>query len=314
MTLPMLLALVLAWLVLASAGLAAENETTTDATAAAIPLHLDAQRIVSLAPNITEMVCYVGLEDRLVGRSEFCDYPPQVRALPSVGGFVDTSLEAIVALNPDLVIAYQGNSLELIEQLRELGIPVLALAGAASLDDIFKQMETIATVAGADDLPALAIIAKLKAKLAGEMATASRGFTVFYGYPGELMYTCAPGTHIDDLIKAAGGTNIVTDPAVRWPQVGAEFVVAADPDYILTGTSCTEDEDPAAVRAALIEQLRADEFWSQLDSVRAGRVIVIDSDILTRPGPRIVNALAQFISQLDPADRPATAAAYKEGG
>jgi iron complex transport system substrate-binding protein len=302
------LILLMAWLALAATGKALAAETITDATGAEVPLHLNAQHIVSLAPNVTEMICYLGLDDRLAGRSDFCDYPPEVLELPSVGGFIDTSLEAIVALNPDLVVAYQGNSLELIEQLRELNITVLALGEASSLREICTQMQTIASVADTNDQYMESRIAELSAKLAGLTAKANRGFTVFYGYPGELMYTCAPGTHISDLITAAGGTNIVRDSPTRWPQVSAEFVVAADPDYILTGTSCTMDEDASEVQARLLEQLRADKFWSQLAAVKSGRVIVIDSDVLTRPGPRVLQALEQLIAQLEPQDRPASAA------
>jgi len=300
--------LTMAWLALIATGKVLAAESITDATGTRVPLHLNAQRVVSLAPNVTEMICYLGLSDRLAGRSDFCDYPPEVLKLPSVGGFIDTSLEAIVALNPDLVVAYQGNSLELIEQLRKLSITVLALGEASSLIEICTQMQTLASVADSSDQLMEARVAKLKANLTALSAPASRGFTVFYGYPGELMYTCAPGTHISDLITAAGGSNIVSDSTMRWPQVSAEFVVAADPDYILTGTSCTADEDAAELRARLLEQLRADKFWSQLDAVHDGRVIVIDSDLLTRPGPRVMQALEQFIAQLEPQDRPAAAA------
>jgi len=204
------------------------------------------------------------------------------------------------------VIAYQGNSRELVEQLRSLDINVLAFAEAENLFEIGMQAELIKLIAGPlDSSPDLGHLAFVR-RLAAMVCAATSGFTVFYGYPGELMYSCAPGSFIDSLIQLAGGENIVTDDSVRWPQVSAEFVVAANPDYILTGTSCTEDQDPAVLRAALIDQLRADEFWSQLDAVQAGRVIVIDSDILTRPGPRILDALEQFIAQLEPEHRPST--------
>jgi iron complex transport system substrate-binding protein len=278
----------------------------TDATGLEIAFRQDAGRIVSLAPNVTEMVCYLGLGDRLVGRSDYCDYPPEVHELPSVGGFVDTSLEAIVALDPDLVIAYQGNSRELVDQLRELGITVLALEEARALNQIAQQMLAMAIICGSQDQNPEEQAALFMKGLTRFTISSPEPYTVFYGYPGELMYTCAPGTHIDDLITWAGGSNIVTDNSIRWPQVSAEFVVAANPDYILTGTSCTEDQDPDEVRARLIDELRADTFWTQLDAVSAGRVIVIDSDILNRPGPRILDALEQFSAQLRPEHRPPT--------
>lgn len=303
----LLLGLALALPAHADEGSAAGWETPgafTDATGAELAWYQDAQRIVSLAPNVTEMICYVGLGDRLVGRSDYCDYPPEVLELPSVGGFVDTSLEAIVALDPDLVIAYQGNSRELVDQLRALDITVLALAEASTLHEVAQQLLGIAVVCGSNYPAAAQQYARFMQDVVTAPAAELDQFTVFYGYPGELMYTCAAGTHIDDLITLAGGTNIVTDDSVRWPQVSAEFVVAANPDYILTGTSCTENEDPAEVRTQLIDELRADTFWSQLDAVQAGRVMVIDSDILSRPGPRVIEALEQLIAQLEPEHRP----------
>jgi ABC-type Fe3+-hydroxamate transport system substrate-binding protein len=277
------------------------QDTYTDATGVEIALGLDAQRIVSLAPNVTEMVCYLGFRDHLVGRTDYCDFPPDVEAVPIIGGFVDTSLEAIIACDPDLVVAYRGNSLELIGQLRELGVTVLALDDAASLEEIAAKLDVIAAVVGSAQAEAKPGGSLYREQLAG--ATPGEGealapFTVFYGYPEEMMYSCAPGTFIGDLIKRVGGENVINDGSVAWPQVSAEFLLAADPDVILTGTSCTADEDPVAVRERMLAGLRADPVWSGLAAIEEGRLIVIDADILHRPGPRIIDALIEFRQQL----------------
>src|ERR1051325_9318387 len=113
-------------LFLASAVRAAEPASFTDGTGKAIAYGQHAQRIVSLAPNVTEMLFFLGLGQRTVGRSDFCDYPPTAAKLPSVGGFTDTSLEEIVALRPDLVVAYQGNSRSLVDQVRAAGVDCVA--------------------------------------------------------------------------------------------------------------------------------------------------------------------------------------------
>jgi ABC-type Fe3+-hydroxamate transport system substrate-binding protein len=280
---------------------AAAQDTYTDATGVEIAVGLDAQRIVSLAPNVTEMVCYLGFRDRLAGRTDYCDFPQDVKAVPTIGGFVDTSLEAIVACDPDLVVAYRGNSLELIGQLRELGATVLALDDAASLAEIAAQLDVIAAVAGsaqADAKPGGASYREQLAKATLGTNEAHTPFTVFYGYPGEMMYSCAPGTFIGDLIKRVGGENVINDDGMAWPQVSAEFLLAADPDVILTGTSCTTDEDPVAVRERMLAELRADPVWSGLAAIEQGRLVVIDADILHRPGPRIIDALSEFRQQL----------------
>lgn len=280
---------------------AAAQDTYTDATGVEIAVGLDAQRIVSLAPNVTEMVCYLGFRDRLAGRTDYCDFPQDIESVPTIGGFVDTSLEAIVACDPDLVVAYRGNSLELIGQLRELGITVLALDDAASLEEIATQLDVLAAVAGsvqADAKPGGAPYREQLAKATLGISEAHTPFTVFYGYPEEMMYSCAPGTFIGDLIKRVGGKNVINDDGMAWPQVSAEFLFAANPEVILTGTSCVADEDPIAVRERMLVVLRANPVWSRLAAIKQGRLIVIDADILHRPGPRIIDALIQFRQQL----------------
>src|SRR5262245_10295029 len=113
------LSAVLFGLLLRGTVLAESPASFRDGTGHQVAYGQDAQRIIGLAPNVTEMLFFLGLGPRVVGRSNFCDYPPQAAKLPSVGGFVDTSLEEIIALKPDLVVAYQGNSLELVSQLRQ---------------------------------------------------------------------------------------------------------------------------------------------------------------------------------------------------
>ena len=283
-------------------GTPSSEEYTKDATGAEVTLWQDAQRIVTLAPNVTEMVCYLGFGDRLVGCSSFCDYPPEVVSdLPRIGGFVDTSLEAIVALDPDLVIAYQGNSRELVDQLRELDITVLAFSEATSLRDVAGQLYDLSNVVSQqtfENNPAADDFNSRRLALEKPGLDRTSPVKVFFGYPGEMSYTCGPGSFLNDLIQRAGCRNVVTDTSERWPMVGAEFIIASDPDVILTATGCTGEEDPAEVRAKLLTTLQADPVWSELDAVKRGRIIVIDSDILMRPGPRLLDALLEFDTQL----------------
>ncbi|MBN2082251.1 ABC transporter substrate-binding protein [bacterium] len=280
------------------------------------------QRIVSLAPNVTEMLFYLGFGGRVVGVSDYCDWPPEVTGLPTVGGLIDTSLEAVVALEPDLIIAYQGNSRELVEQLLALDISVFCLNEAANLHEVGQQMSRLdLIVSKLDEVDAFDFLyggytdkldayelsldqltRKYYSLQTGDLDTTTR-FTVFYGYPGEMIYTAGGNTFINDLIERAGGLNCAWR-LTGWPAVSAEFLLDANPDYILTGTSCTEDEDPAEVKARLLAELKADQVWRNLDAVQAGRVIVIDADILNRPGPRLLDALMEFYRQLDQANRP----------
>ncbi len=261
-----------------------------------------AKRIVSLMPNVTEMLCFLGYQKRLVGRSSFCNYPPEVDKVPSVGGMVDTSLENIIALNPDLVVAYQGNSLELVQQLRDAGLNVLAFKEAASLQEIGKQMHQLQRVVSTPGSPAPEKLEKWDAQLAAFQRAQPQQKkyrpTVYYGYPGEMSYTCGPGSFIDDLIKLAGGSNVVSQQTERWPQVGAEYILAAQPQWMLVGTSCTGDSDFESEVREIRSSLRHDPVWSQLPAIRDGHLVVLDSDVLLRPGPRILDALEQLRSAL----------------
>lgn len=272
-----------------------------DGTNTRLAYGLSAQRIVSLMPNVTEMLYYIKLGSNLVGVSDYCDYPAEAKALPSVGGMLDSSAEQIIALRPDLVVAYQGNSLELVAQLRKAGLRVLAFKEAATLEEVGDQMETLYRVAGRAGAPVPAELALWRSRLKHETIKSypnAKFFRFFFGYPGEVAYSAAPGSFIDDLLRRAGADNIVRDGAQRWPQLSAEFILAAQPEWILTATSCSEDEDPKAKHAELLERLRKDSVWKDLPAVRSGNVVVLDSDMLLRPGPRLLDALRQLNSAL----------------
>lgn len=312
-------------LLLSGAALAAPIEFT-DGTGRRVAYGQDAWRIVSLAPNVTEMLYFLGLGERVSGRSTFCDYPPPVLELPSVGGLVDTSLERIVGLKPDLVVAYQGNSLELVEQLRRLGIEVLAFSEAATLDEIGAQMGALHRVVAAtgDDEPEA--LRRWRERLEGragvsarqaaaEGPTGSAGYqpaflaategrptrtkTVFYGMPGELVFTAAAGSFIHDLIRRAGGRNVVPAGAQRWPQIGAEFILAAQPDWLLISTPCAGHTEVIQANADLRAGLYTSPVWRHLTAVRDARIVVVNADVLLRPGPRILDALDQLARSLE---------------
>jgi iron complex transport system substrate-binding protein len=224
-----------------------------------------------------------------------------VAKLPSVGGFADTSLEAILALEPDLVVAYQGNSLELVGNLRKAGVTVLAFKEATTLSEIGAQMQTLLAVAGSTAEPESAALEKWNERLSALSAVNYRNNakapSVFFGYPGDTAYTAGQDTFVSDLLLRGGLRNVVDSGSERWPQVSAEFIIAADPDWIVMGTSCTADEDASAKRSQVIGELQSDRLWKLLPAVQAGRVIVLDADILVRPGPRILDALAELKRQ-----------------
>lgn len=301
----LLLALLLCLPLLHGRAAAEDQPGFTDGSGYRVAYGQGARRIVSLMPNVTEMICYCGYGKRLVGRSSFCNFPPEVPSVPAVGGMVDTSLESIIALDPDLVVAYQGNSLELVQQLREAGLNVLAFKEAASLQEIGKQMHQLQRVISTPGSPAPEALDKWDARLAAyQRAKVNKNSSrpsVYYGYPGEMSYTCGPGSFIDDLITLAGASNVVEQQSERWPQVGAEYILAAQPQWMLVGTPCVGGADFENESKKIRSSLRHDPVWSQLPAIKDGHVVVLDADILLRPGPRILDALEQLKSALQAA-------------
>jgi iron complex transport system substrate-binding protein len=270
-----------------------------DGTGTKIPYGLNAQRIVSLAPNTTEILYYIGFGGKVVGRTDYCNFPKEVEKLPSVGGMVDTSLEKIVALKPDLVIAYQGNNLELISQLRQLKINVVALREASQVRHIGTQMQELYNICKGPGGPERPDSIRLwQKRLAGLRRTPAAPPTLFYGMPGEIVYTAAPGSFIGNAIEMAGARNVVPAGKQRWPQVGAEFIVASKPAWLLVTTPCEGHTELADASKSIQQNLKADPVWSKLPAVAKDRIVVIDADVLLRPGPRILDAVDQLATAI----------------
>ena len=283
-------------------GSALAQESFIDGTGTEIAYGQDCRRIVSLMPNLTEIVAFLGYSDRLVGKSVFCNYPDSILHADDIGGQVDASLEKIVALQPDIVLAYQGNSLELVEQLRTLDIQVCALMEATTVEQIGEQTETVDRILRGQSSDNRMTLHRWENRLRAttlwdKVDSFPYGESVFFGYPGELVYTAGTDSFINDVIERCELTNAVDIPD-RWPAVSAEYILALDPDWILTSTSCTEEEDPAEKRDEMLAELRADPVWSELRAVRNGQLIVVNSDHLLRPGPRILEAISAIMDQL----------------
>ncbi|MCB1187176.1 ABC transporter substrate-binding protein [bacterium] len=295
--------IMLAVCLLLLAGKAVAADTFTDGTGRQVAYGQDCQRIVSLMPNLTEMVAFLGYADRLVGKSSYCNYPDSIVSVDDIGGQVDASLEKIVALQPDIVLAYQGNSLELVDQLRQLGIQVCALKEATTVREIGEQMWTLEGILGTsfswDKALPVEFAKWIEKETAGREYLALPGEpSCFFGYPGELVYTCGSSSFINDVMLRCGLANAVSLD-YRWPAVSAEFIMASDPDWILTTTSCTEEEDPADARSEMLAELRKDPVFRELRAVKQGQLVVVNSDHLLRPGPRILLAIDEIKEQLN---------------
>lgn len=250
------------------------------------------RRIVSLVPSVTELIFALGGEARLVGRTDFCDYPPAARLKTSVGGMVAPNLETIVTLRPDLVIATTaGNREETFVQLRRLGLPTYIVAA----DRIAEAMDLIARVGELVDRRAAA--GPLVAGLEERIAVIRRAVQPFR--PPRVLYVLwpdpliVPARHalITELIELAGGRSVTAREGEAYPQLSLEAAVAAAPEVILLASHGAGTGPVSRER------------WQRLASlpaVKAGRVHTVDGDLLHRYGPRMVEGLDRLARAIHP--------------
>lgn len=253
------------------------------------------QEIVSLAPSNTEILYAVGAGDQVVGRDELSDFPEEAKAVESVGGSMgDFSTEAIVALEPDLVLASELNAPELVKSIEDLGIIVYSLPNPKSFEDLYKNIETVATLTGHD---ATDLIDSLKARVAAvdeKIAPLSSRIPVFYELDGTdplKPWTTGPGTFVDLLINRAGGSNVGAALDGEWAQISSEELVAADPQVILLGD---------ALYGVTVESVAARTGWDSITAVKNNAIYPFNPDTATRPGPRLVDALEEMAKLLRP--------------
>ncbi len=293
-------AVVLALTLAACAPAASSNVaglTLTDGLGREVKLGSAAQRVVSLAPSNTEILFALGAGDKVVGRDEFSDYPVEAKAIASVGGSMgEYSLEAIVALKPDLVLASELNSPELVSSLEKLGLTVYYLPNPKSFEELYTNLETVATLTGRD---ATKLTNSLKARVTAvdeKIAILSYAPVVFYEIDAtdpSKPYTAGVDTFINLIIQRAGGINFtglagITDP---YPQVSLEQLVVTPPDFIILGDSMWGTSP---------EVVAGRPGWGTLTAVVDGHVYPFDDNLVSRPGPRLVDGLEALAKLLHP--------------
>lgn len=249
-------------------------------------------RIVSILPSTTEALFAIGAGDRVVGRSRYCDHPPEVARLPQVGGYVDPSFEAILALRPDLVTGARGPAGKtLSERLEARGIATYfpKTESFAEIDAMILGLgERTGRVA-----EARATVAALDAKVAAvEKAVAGRPRRkVLLVFGLEPLSVAGPSSFADEMIRRAGGTNVVTEGG-GYPTIGVEHVLALDPDVIVNA---------AIAEAHGHERIGKDTpGWAKVRAVAEGRVAPLPDEAALRPGPRIGDGLASLARAVHP--------------
>lgn len=269
--------------------------TITDDLGRNVVLKAASQRIVSLAPSNTEILFYLGLGDRVVGDTTFCDYPEEAKSVSKIGGFSDPSIEKIVALKPDLVLATDMHE-SIIKQLDDAGLNVLVLS-PNTIDQIIYSMQLVGKAAGieskATDLTKSLQdrISAVSYKLA-DIAPDQRP-TVYYEMWDEPLMTVGQGSLISDIIRLAGGINITDDINQQYPQISEEVIIEKNPQVMINSYG----HDNQLITPA---QVAARKGWQGIAFVKNNRIYTIDSDLLGLAGPRIVDGLEQMAADLHP--------------
>ena len=249
-------------------------------------------RIVSLVPSVTEVLYALGAEDRLVGVTDFCDYPPAARQKASVGGMVSPNLEAIVALGPDLVVATtEGNREETFAQLKRLGIPTYLVA-AHHVSDVTALIARLGELTGRQSA-AESLRARLEQRIETVRKTVQpfrRPRVLYVLWPEPLI---VPGREslVAELIGLAGGESISAGAGDPYPRYSLEAAVAKAPEVILLANHGSN--------TGPVERERWQRL-TDLPAIKAGRLHQMDGNLLHRYGPRVVDGLEQLARAIHP--------------
>ena len=269
----------------------AASHQITDESGRKIIVPGSVTRFISLAPSLTEIVFAIGAGDRLVGRTTYCNYPPEAQHVEAVGDTLKPSIERIIALQPQIVFVSTASQLEAFTSELEAHNIAVYVTDSHDLEGVFHSIERIGDVLGkraqADEL-----LKQLRGRVAAvaEKVKSQPPVRVFYQVSDEPLYTIGRDAFITDLIKRAGGISVTADVPGAWPKFSAESALAANPDAIVLPTGGSMGTANSNVANAL----------KRSAAVANGRVYKINDDHLSRPGPRAVDGLEDLARALHP--------------
>jgi iron complex transport system substrate-binding protein len=268
--------------------------TVTDDLGHSVRFTTPPQRIISLAPALTEMLFSLGLDDRIVGVTDYCNYPAAAVTKPRVGG-LNPNLEKIISLHPDLIVAvagiYQNQSFTRFEQFH---VPYFTV-DPSSIEKIFEAILVLGKITGTEETAAEEV-GKLRHRLNAVQQKVLAGSRprLLYVVDEEPLISVGKGSYLDDLIREAGGVNITGGLEKAYPIVSMEYVIQQDPQVIILAMDADQ---------VLSDQERQHwSRWSSLSAVRNGNIYKVSRDLLNRPGPRVLEGVEELARLLHPAD------------
>lgn len=246
-------------------------------------------RVVSLAPNLTEIVFAVGAGDKLVGDTTYCNYPEEAKKIAKVGDTINPNLEAIIALKPQVVLVSTASQIESFTGTLDNQNIAVFVTNPKTVDGVYRSVFQIGEILGADD-KARETVDALKKRVADvETRTANAERTkVFVQISQEPLFTVGKDSFLTDLINRAGGISVTSNVSEAYPKFSKETALALQPEAIILSDS-EDNREP-------------NEVFKNSPAVRNGRVYRINADLLSRPAPRIVDALELIAKDLHPED------------
>jgi iron complex transport system substrate-binding protein len=270
------------------------TRTLTDEMGRRVQIPQEVDRVVSLAPNLTEIVFALGGGTHLAGDTDFCDYPAEAAQKPHVGGPVNPNLEEIVALKPELVLATKSiNRRETVNALDRIGLPVYVTGDPHSVKEMISSVEHLGSALDAEKSAAMVAedlrgrLSDLEHRLSG--VAPRRVLFVVWTSP---LTSVGRNTFIADALRRAGGSSVVEAKA-EWPHVSLEEIVRLQPEVLVFASAHAGDTQRD------IDELRTRPGWRNLDAMQHGNVVVV-SDAINRPAPRMVDAIERLARALHP--------------
>lgn len=262
-----------------------KTRTFTDDLGRTIRLPEKVDSVVSLAPNLTEIIFAVGAGDKLVGVTTFCNHPAETKFIQKVSDTQKPNIETIIALKPQIVFVSTASQLEAFTKTLDEREIAVFVTGPNSLDDIYRSIQKIGDILGAAEKTEK-LIFDLKSRVADAKGPVVYGSApkVFVQIDKDSLYTIGRDSYITDIIARAGGVSATAELATAYPKISKETAVAMNPDVIVISESENNREPNEAFRNS--------------PAVRNGRVYKINADLLSRPGPRVVDALEKIAERL----------------
>jgi iron complex transport system substrate-binding protein len=264
----------------------------TDQTGRSVNIPEKPERLISLAPSITETLYALDLGDQLVGDTDYCEYPPEARLKPHVGSVLNPNLEKIVALRPDLILGSpEVNRIETADRLERLGIPVYGVA-AKTVEETLNSINDLGRLLGRET-QAHDLVTQLRERMTAveDRVSGQRRPKVLFVVWYRPLMAAGSRTFVGDVIRRAGGISISDDLSGEWPRLSLEEALRRDPDVILFPH--TQSFAPA------LDEFRTLPGWKEFRAVKNHRLHFV-SDAIVRPSPRLVDALEEVAAILHP--------------